>query len=223
MSDVKVLGVTCASLIVIGAFFHSPPSVQGPAEGALTIRSDANRILLVWNGPVAGSMAQQIEAAIRKFDKDPRRLVVTLNSPGGSIGHGHEVMAIIRDAAQLRPIDTHVDNGGSCISMCVPIFLLGERRTAHPDATFMFHEASLSSKSRSKNGASRPAALPPPYRQALETVITDRMFEEDIGSQRVNPLWLKDMRAKIVGKDIWLTAKQLVDADSGVVDELSRS
>ncbi len=70
-------------------------------------------------------MAQQIEAAIRKFDKDPRRLVVTLNSPGGSIGHGHEVMAIIRDAAQLRPIDTHVDNGGSCISMCVPIFLLG--------------------------------------------------------------------------------------------------
>lgn len=129
-------------------------------------------------------------------------------------------MEAVRKARHSRQIDAHIEKGASCVSMCVPIFLLGANRTAHPDAYFMFHEASLAPKADARRSMQKSVALDPAYRKQIETIVTDQMYATDIGGQRVNSVWLREMRAKIVGTDIWLTAQQLVGTKSGVIDAL---
>jgi ATP-dependent protease ClpP protease subunit len=218
MSRIKMLGFCCAALLIAKNAL-APSSALGPATQKLTVSEETGRIVLAWSGPIANPMRDDIATAIDRFKADPRRLVVTLNSPGGSIGHGHEVMAAIRDAAHGRPIDTSIEKGGVCASMCVPIYLLGSRRTADPRAHFMFHEASFSPHVGPEGGESAPAATPA-FRKVIETIVTDGFYETDIGQQRVNAQWLREMRTKIVDREIWVTAQQLIDADSGVVDAL---
>jgi ATP-dependent protease ClpP protease subunit len=164
-------------------------------------------------------MRDQFVTAIGKYKADKRHLVIVLNSPGGSIAHGREVMEAIRKAAQVRPIDTLIEKGGVCASMCVPIYLIGATRTADPGAHFMFHEASLKlpeGKEISKIDRETIA----PIRKTFEGLATDDLFLRDIGTQRVDARWLANMRTKITGRDIWLTGRQLVDEGSGVVDAL---
>jgi len=167
-------------------------------------------------------MREQFVAAMARFRADPRRIVLMLNSPGGSVAHGREVMAAIRDAAQAREIDTLVPDGAVCASMCGPIYLLGSRRLAGPFAHFMFHEVILNLPAG--EGASRYA---PPLSQAVQKVIvkgaTDDLFDSDYRASRVNAQWLARLRSKIVGAEVWKSAQQLVDEGSGVVDSLAET
>jgi ATP-dependent protease ClpP protease subunit len=164
-------------------------------------------------------MRDRIVTAIDKYKADKRRLVIALNSPGGSIAHGREVMEVIRKASQVRPIDTLVERGGVCASMCVPIYLIGATRAADPGAHFMFHEASLALPEGKEIGNIDRETIAP-IRKTIEGLATDDLFLRDIGTQRVNARWLTMMRTKITDREIWLTGRQLVDEGSGVVDAL---
>jgi len=103
--------------------------------------------------------------------------------------------------------------------MCVPIYLLGSRRTADPEAKFMFHEASLSFKEGVKFNKTEEQALAP-MRKAMQQLETDDIFLSDLDMQRVSASWRMDMRRKIINGDIWLTARQLMNEGSGVIDAL---
>jgi ATP-dependent protease ClpP protease subunit len=91
-------------------------------------------------------MSERIAAAFDRYKADRRRLILILNSPGGSIEQGRKVVAAIR--ARDRAIDALVQKAGVCASMCVPIFLAGAERMADPEAYFMFHQASLNNSAR---------------------------------------------------------------------------
>src|SRR5262249_54060642 len=125
-------------------------------------------------------------------------------------------------------IDTFVQNAGVCASMCVPIFLAGAQRMADPDAYFMFHQASLNSgaKENMKENMKRQEfsdSEQARFSQAVKTIekrATDDFFRNDIGIRGVNTVWLAGMRAKISGRDVWLSGQQLVDEGSGIVDRL---
>ncbi|EJN11620.1 protease subunit of ATP-dependent protease [Bradyrhizobium sp. YR681] len=197
-------------------------SKEAASRQTLSINEQPGRILLGWSGPVQEPMSERVAAALDRFKSDPRSLVLILNSPGGSIEHGRKVVAVIR--ARSRAIDTFVQKAGVCASMCVPIFLAGSRRMADPDAYFMFHEASLTSSAR--DNMKRPElgeAEKVLVSQTLKTVearATDDLFRNDIGIRGVNGVWLASMRKKIPGRDIWMSAQQLVDEGSGIVDNL---
>ena len=118
-------------------------SKEAASRQTLSISEEPDRVLLGWSGPVQEPMSDRLAAALDRFKSDQRRLVLILNSPGGSVEHGRKVVAALR--ARKRAIDTFVQKAGVCASMCVPIFLAGTRRMADPDAYFMFHEASLTS------------------------------------------------------------------------------
>ena len=218
MSGLKLLGFCCIALL-IGKWGLGATASIGPATQKLAIHEEPDRVVLAWSGPISEPMRDHIVAAIDKYKTDTRHLVITLNSPGGSIAHGRTVMEAIRKAAQLRPIDTVVEKGGVCASMCVPIYLIGATRMADPGAHFMFHEASLqlpAGKEISKNDRETIS----PIRKTIESLATDDLFMRDIASQRVDARWLKAMRTKITYNEIWLTGQQLVDERSGVVDAL---
>ena len=149
MSRLKLFGVCCVGLL-IAKWSWAPPPASGRPPKSWPSTKKRNRVVLAWSGPISAPMRDHIVAAIDKYKADTRHLVIALNSPGGSIAHGREVMEAIRKASRVRPIDTLVEKGGVCASMCVPIYLIGATRTADPGAYFMFHEASLRSPKAKK-------------------------------------------------------------------------
>ena len=141
MSWLKILGGG-GCILLLWAFFQLPSSSGDVASRQiLSVSEEPDRIVLGWSGPVQEPMSERVAAAFDRYKADRRRLVLILNSPGGSIEHGRKVVAAIR--ARDRAIDTLVQKAGVCASMCVPIFLAGARRIADPEAYFMFHQASL--------------------------------------------------------------------------------
>ena len=191
----------------------------------LTVRQEPDRVVLQWSGPVQAPMSDRFRDAFRELENDPRRLVISLNSGGGEVEHGHAVIREIRAASRERQIDTMIEAGKMCASMCVPIYLVGAERIASPTARFMFHEALFRVRpapERERRDLKKPTpkATTTYVRNAATTRITDELFDEDMGPRSVDARWLRDMRAKIRSRDVWLTGRELVNQGSGVVDKL---
>lgn len=209
-------------LLVWGYFQLPSGSPDVSSRQTLSISEEPDRIVLGWSGPVQEPMRERLAAALDRYKTDPRRLVLILNSPGGLVEHGREVVFAIRNSD--RAIDTLVQKAGVCASMCVPIFLAGRERKADPEAYFMFHQVSLdrSAKDNLKRRAhsdSERAELTTVL-GILETAVTDDFFQSDFGTRGVKPAWITMMRRKIAGGDVWMSGQQLVDEGSGVVDSL---
>lgn len=237
MKLLKAIGWICGILLVWGYFQLPSGSGNVAARQTLSVKEEPDRIVLGWSGPVHEPMSENFAAALDRYKSDQRRLVLILNSPGGSIEEGRKVVAAIR--ARDRGIDTFIQKAGVCASMCVPIFLAGAERMADPEALFMFHETSLTSSAREtvkesvkenvrENNkrqqipASEEAAAAETLK-AINTQVTDDFFRNDFGIRGVNKAWLAGMRKKIPGRDIWISGQQLVDEGSGIVDRLVRA
>jgi ATP-dependent protease ClpP protease subunit len=214
VSGLKILFGLGGILLFWGICQTPSGSKDAASRQTLSISEEPGRILLGWRGPVQEPMSERIAAALDRFKSDQRPLLLILNSPGGSIEHGRKVVAAIH--ARSRAIDTFVQKAGVCASMCVPIFLAGSRRMADPDAYFMFHEANLK---RPEIGEAERALFSETVK-IVEARATDDLFRNDIGIRGVNGVWLARMRKKIQGHDIWMSAQQLVDEGSGIVDSL---
>lgn len=221
----KTLGVLCC-IWLFWAFFQLPSGTGDVASRQiLSISEQPERIVLGWSGPVQEPMSERVAAALDRYKADRRRLVLILNSPGGSIEHGRKVVAAIR--GRDRPVETLVQKAGVCASMCVPIFLAGTKRMADPEAYFMFHQASLTGSAKEKMKGQEFSAsekdLLSQVVKTIETEATDDLFRNDIGIRGVSAAWLAMMRKKISGQDIWVSGQQLVDEGSGIIDSLIRT
>jgi ATP-dependent protease ClpP protease subunit len=225
VSLLKIVGGVGGVLLLWGTFQLPSGSGDVASRQTLSVKEEPDRIVLGWSGPVQEPMSERIAATIDRYRADRRRLVLILNSPGGSIEQGRKVVAAIR--ARDRAIDTLVQKAGVCASMCVPIFLAGTERMADPEAYFMFHQASLSSSGREsikqKQFSESEAALFSQTVNAIETQVTDDFFRNDIGIRGVSRVWLARMREKIPGRDIWMSGQQLIDERSGIIDRLIRT
>ena len=224
MSWLKILG-GCGCILLFWAFFQLPSgSGDVASRQILSVSEEPDRIVLGWSGPVQEPMSERVAAAFDRYKADRRRLVLILNSPGGSIEHGRQVVAAIR--ARDRAIDTLVQKAGVCASMCVPIFLAGAKRMADPEAYFMFHQVSLSSARENTKRREISDSEKVLFSQAVKTIeaqVTDEFFRTDIGIRGVRVAWLAGMREKISGRDIWMSGQQLVDEGSGIIDSLVRT
>lgn len=219
----KTLAWIGAILLVWGYFQLPSGSADGASRQTLSINEEPDRIVLGWSGPVQEPMRDRLAAALDRYKTDPRRLVLVLNSPGGSVEHGRTVVAAIRG----RAIDTLVQKAGVCASMCVPIFLAGAERKADPEAYFMFHQVSLE-RSAKENLKRRELtdserAEVSEVVKIIETAVTDDFFQSDFDIRGVKPAWRAMMRRKIAGGDVWMSGQQLVDEGSGIVDSLVRT
>ena len=225
MTLFKTLAAICC-ILLSWAYFQLPSgSGDVASRQTLSVSEQPDRIVLGWSGPVQDPMSERVAAALDRYKADRRRLVLILNSPGGSIEHGRKVVSAIR--ARDRAIDTVVQKAGVCASMCVPIFLAGTRRIADPESYFMFHEASLNNsapqKTKRHEFSDAEKVLVSQVVKTIEAHATDELFRNDIGIRGVSAVWLDGMRKKISGRDVWMSGQQLVDERSGIVDNLIRT
>ena len=110
-------------------------------DGAM---DDRSMVVIEYKGPVVYPMAENLRTIWDEIKKDSRfeRVVLRLNSPGGTDTHGMEVIDVLKEIREHASLATLVGEGDLCASMCIPIYIQGEARYASPASAWMFHGAS---------------------------------------------------------------------------------
>lgn len=177
------------------------------------VDSEADGTLyLSWRGKIDAPMAARIAEAYETAGRARRRIVLTLSSPGGALDHGAEVVRLLQRMADTHEFETRVEARRHCASMCVPIYLQGEQRTAASSAQFMFHEVSF------RDFYTEEAAQVP---SSATSRATDKFFERYFVPAGVPEGWIRGVRAQMTGgHDVWKSAGELVEDNAGIVQKI---
>jgi hypothetical protein len=183
-------------------------------KGELTVerdRNDPETLVFTWRNEVEAPMARRFEEAYREWRGEGSRILIDLHSPGGALYEGEQVIRVIDRMRETHIVDTRVGNRRACFSMCVPIFLQGEARTAASNARFMFHE-------------------PTAYDFYTGERVNEPEFERERTSRRffdryfvnspMDAVWRDNLAVEWKGRDVFYTARELVEQESNIVTEL---
>jgi ATP-dependent protease ClpP protease subunit len=195
-----------AYIIPVLSFFvitaaHAQLLIPGTIQGR-TIDKHKKYVIKI-EGAIAFPMAEEFDRLRSKIPEN-YGLVVELNSPGGFVSETLKLIGSLRQEARQRLLVTSVDNGDSCGSACVSLFVQGTRRFAGEVSIFMFHGASLF-----------PSNVP----DATKTNEVLNLFR-DAG---VREDWLQEkIKQGVFSKPgrYWISGKELVDEKSGIVQKL---
>ena len=183
-------------------------------SGKLTVTtdpSDQRAVVLKWRGEIAPPMRAKIEEAFREHRSKADRFVLSLSSPGGSVGHGGAVIRLLREIRRTHRLETVLEGNATCASMCVPIYLQGEVRRATGRSHWMFHEVSLRDAVTHEKEDMRPSD---------QKARTDRLFDDYFRPAGVPDRWIEGMREQMKGgHDVWRTGEQLLRERSGIIQE----
>lgn len=176
-----------------------------PAAGDGTLR-------LEWRGKVAAPMAKKIGEAFDLYGSEARRVELTLSSPGGTLGEGRNVIAVLQRIGRTRELVTHVRAGRMCASMCVPVYLQGKERTAAARARFMFHQVSFRDfyEGEDENVPS-----------AAKERATDTLFGLYFEPAGVPERWIAAIKLEMAGgRDVWKSGAELARDGSNIVQRI---
>ena len=180
-------------------------------KGLLKVRQEGEAVVLEWRSQVDVPMARRFEEAFDEWKYETNHFIIDLNSPGGAIAEGENVIRQIDAMRRTHRIDTRVRAGRACYSMCVPIFLQGEERIAAANARFMFHEPTA------RDYFTDEEVAQPEFEKRYTTArFVDRYFV----NSPMNQTWLDDLLAQWRGRDIFKTARELDEEDAGIVTQL---
>ncbi len=183
-------------------------------KGELTVKRDpvdADTLVFIWRNEVEAPMARRFEEAWREWNGEGKRIVIELHSPGGAIAEGEQVIRIIDRMKRTHIVDTRVRSRRACFSMCVPIYLQGETRYAAATARFMFHEPSAFDFYTGER------VDEPKFERELTT---RRYFERYFVNSPMDPAWRDRLEQEWKGRDLFYTAKELVEQQANIVTVL---
>lgn len=164
-----------------------------------------------WRSPVEAPMAQRFEDAFEEWRFEADRIIIDLNSPGGSLAEGRAVVNVIDRMKRNHTVETRVGPGRSCLSMCVPIFLQGDIRTAAPSSRWMFHEPTA------MDAVTGEVVNIPEFEQRY----TSNKFVRDyFVNSDMDPVWLEGLLQEWRRQDVWRTGRELMDEGSGIIQRL---
>jgi len=160
-------------------------------------------IIMHWDGPIARPMADEIRSAFQSNRERAKRVVFRINSGGGSVAEGERVIALLREIRGTHRLETLVDRGQRCGSMCVFIYLQGEHRVAALSSLWLFHEVSHHDPNTKQiTRLDRPA--------------WERLVSLYFGPAGVSAEWTERMKPMTVKSDFWQTGADLMNDKSGI-------
>ena len=172
---------------------------------------DPHTLVFTWRNDVEAPMAKRFEEAWREWRGEGSRIVIDLHSPGGAIAEGEQVIRVIDRMRETHIVDTRVGSRRACFSMCVPIFLQGEQRIAAANARFMFHEPTTFDFYTGER-------VDQPEFERERT--TRRFFERYFVNSPIDAAWRDKLAVEWKGKDVFYTARELVEQESNIVTTL---
>jgi ATP-dependent protease ClpP protease subunit len=203
----RVVFAAAIAMLALGAFMlERGERALDRDAGELSVSEAAGTLVLRWSGEVRAPMARLIAAAVE--DSAAPRVVLELHSPGGAIAEGKFVIAALDEIAAARDLETRVAAGDLCLSMCVPIFLRGERRIAGASARFMFHEP------QSYNAITDERVETPQFERRRTS---ERFVERYLEASPIDAQWLARTRPLWREGEVWKTAAELVAERSNIV------
>jgi len=177
----------------------------------LSISQEGDTVVLSWSDKIQVPMAKRFEEAFNTYANKTSKFIIDLNSGGGSLREGRLVIEAIERMKRTHDIETRVGFYASCLSMCVPIYLQGDKRSASAYSSWMFHQ---------------PSAVDPITGEKLDIAPSERteigaqFFNAYFTNSEMNEFWRKNLEQEWVGKDVWRSGQQLVDENSNIVQEL---
>jgi hypothetical protein len=194
------LGVIAAQVMPL------PAAASAPEAGSLTVLppESPGTIVMHWRGQIAAPMAQRVREAFEANKHQAGRFILKLDSHGGSVREGERVIDVLRSMKQTHQLDTLVGRGSTCGSMCVFIYVQGQKRFGALSSTWLFHEVA-----HNDPVTKMPTRLD---RGAWETLV-DKYFRP----AGVSDAWIGQMKPHTVQSDYWQTGADLVAEKAGVI------
>jgi hypothetical protein len=87
--------------------------------------------------PIAAELAALAPDLVRRY----RRVLIDLDSPGGSLTETESLVAIIAGIREKVRVDTLVRHGALCASACIALFVQGADRAAGGASVWLLHGA----------------------------------------------------------------------------------
>jgi len=128
------------------------------------------------------------------------RIVLDLDSPGGYADPVFRMLEVIRTARIAHRIDTYVASGARCESMCVELFMAGDRRHAGRASVWGFHAVNDDGKRNDRY---------------------TRIYVDDLVRRGADPSWLERKSLFRDARMSTFTGQQLFDQRSGIITDLS--
>lgn len=166
--------------------------------------SRADSIVFNWHGRIEAGMADSIAKAFDEQKAGVKRVLLTIESGGGSVAEGRRVIAVLERIKQTHQLDTYVKAGSTCGSMCVPIYLQGQKRYAAPSSLWLFHEVSIRNQTTKQ--------ITKLDRDAFQKLIDDYFIPAGVSRD-----WIADMMPKTEGSDYWRTGDALIRESSNII------
>ena len=183
-------------------------------RGQLVVNRDAaapDTLVLSWHHEIKLPMAKLIGDAFAANKAQVKRFVIDLDSPGGSLDEGSAVIAAIDAMKKTREVDTRVSAGHDCLSMCVPIFLQGQRRMASGSSRWLFHAPRSVDYFSGKDVAS----------PTLEhNFYARRYFDTYFRHSPIDPKWLARNEPLFARRNVWRSGLQLFQEHANIITEL---
>lgn len=168
-------------------------------------------VTFTWRSSVEAPMAMRFQEAFEEWRFEVDRIIIDLNSPGGSLAEGRDVINVINRMKRTHVVETRVGDGRSCLSMCVPIYLQGDVRTAAASSSWMFHEPTA------MDAVTGEEVQIPEFEQRYTSnkFVRDYFVNSDMDRR-----WLEGLLEEWQGKDVWRTGRELMEEDSGIIQAL---
>jgi ATP-dependent protease ClpP protease subunit len=200
-----LLGVLALGISLFGQ--GAPAGAMELPRGELKVSlssTRANTVLLSWTGPVMAPMASQIRDAFESRKGQASRFQLRVSSYGGSVAEGERVIEVLRRIKATHELETTVMQGDVCASMCVFIYVQGQKRYGALTSSWLFHEVSHAD---------------PVTKQTtrLDRAAWERLVDTYLRPAGVSDAWIADLKPRTVNSDYWQTGADLIRA--GIIHE----
>lgn len=180
-------------------------------EGRLKVSQVGDSVVLSWNSSIRVPMARRFEEAYAEWADKTDKFIIDLNSSGGALREGRFVVEVIDSMKNTHLVETTVGANSDCLSMCVPIYLRGEIRSASASSRWMFHEPTsydyVTGEKADRDDEDR--------REAGE-----RFFQKYFVNSEMDPAWRMKLQQAWVGRDVWFSGQQLKEQQSNIITRL---
>ena len=199
-----------ALVLALSLLAHAAPAdASEMPRGELKVSlssSRPNTVLLSWTGPVMAPMASQLRDAFESRKHQASRFLLRISSYGGAVAEGERVIEVLRRIKATHELETTVMQGDVCASMCVFIYVQGQKRYGALTSSWLFHEVSHAD---------------PVTKQMtrLDRAAWERLVDTYLRPAGVSDAWITDLKPRTVNSDYWQTGADLIRANSGIIHE----
>lgn len=191
-----------------------PTPAKRPMIGVKPSPGRPDTIIMTFSGKIRAPLADEIAKAFESHKATTKRILLTLNSGGGSVKEGKRVIELLTRIKATHQLDTFVKAGGRCGSMCVFLYAQGHKRYAASASLWLFHEVSFTDKKTNNI-----------YK--LDRAKWIELIDAYLAPAGVSPVWLDDLKKHAFATDYWRTGDALLREKSGLIhkatsDEVKR-